>query len=245
MRGRRRTILLFQPGLDVARQEKALLEYVRERRYVVTSLTGAPSAAVALVRDHLADLVLVCFSSPGTDELADVVRDFGGELEAIRQTRRPGAPTVDQRNARLAQQAAERGATPEMIAAVLGMPVDQVLAALGQTGHDTAERPAPAREIYTMPLERRPTRGAGGDVHPRERRPQPLRPPPSDDYGWRTDSRATSPADLPEPASGTGEALGESARTRPIHRVPRPTGEASEPLAEHPRTRRPRVVRSA
>lgn len=189
MHERRRTVLLFQATLAVERQEPILLEYVREHRgYEITSLTASPSAAVALVRDHLADVVLVCFTTPGTDELADVVGDFGGVLEAVRQTRRPGAPTVDQRNAKLVRQAAERGATPEMTAAVLGMPLRQVLDAL-------AARPVvadpPAREMYIQPVERRPLRPAdqSGDergVSPRERRPQPLRQTPGEDPRTRT-----------------------------------------------------------
>lgn len=251
----RRTVLLFQASLAIERQEPILLEYAREHRYTVTSLTASPSAALALVRDHMIDIVLVCISTPGTDELGDLVRDFGGVLEAVRQRRQGGGLTVDQRNARLAQQAAERGATPEMIAAVLGMPLRQVLDAL-------AARPVVgeprARDMYIEPVERRPLRSEdlraadrGGSL--RERRPQVLRPAP--DHPWRTDNRAAfpdRPADDPqartspvERAGRTTRPLDESSRTQRIHRVPRPTDEADPADVERPAARRPRAVRSA
>lgn len=258
MAERRRTVLLFQAvGLEVDRQERVLLEYVREHRYEVSALTASPGAAVALVRDHLADVVLVCFSTPGTDEMADVVHDFGGVLEAVRRTRRPGGPTVDERNTRMIRQAADRGAGPETIAQVLGLPLRQVLDVLA----DRIVVADAARDMYTRPVERRPLRSedlraAERSVSPRERRPQPLREAPVDEHPWRTDNRAAFPNRPPDdpqartrpverPSRATRpEALDESTRTQRIHRVPRPADEASAVNAERPSRRRPRPVGS-
>lgn len=166
-RRQRRAVILLQKslGLDDERQEKAVLGFAAERGHTVTSVTWSPSAALALIRDRLVDVVLVCFSTRGTDELGDVIHDLGGELEAVRQSAR--VVLADERTARIVRAAIERGATVEATALVLGMTVGQVRAALGEAGHGEAE----VRHAVTdLPdRERRVARAP----RPQDRRPEP------------------------------------------------------------------------
>ncbi|HEV8174330.1 MAG TPA: hypothetical protein VGP91_11855 [Actinoplanes sp.] len=180
--------MLLQRNVSSANQERAVLAYAAERGLTVSAVSASPTAALQLVKDGIVGIVLVCFTTRGTDELAEVIRDLGGELQAVRQSNRVDCRTVDGRNEKLVRQAIERGATPEMAALVLGVPIGQVLTTLGR------RNPGPVPQLGAPDRERRPQPlGSGlfeeeifpGDVdkvgfyrapRPAGRRPQERRP---------------------------------------------------------------------
>jgi hypothetical protein len=125
---RRRAAVLVLPGVDSEKQERAVLGYIAERRYVLTSVSGDHRAVLALVEAGLIEVVVAAFETRGVRDLECPIVAASGRLEVVRpRVRRHPA----ERHALRIRQAAGRGATPEMIAAVLDLPLEVVLAALG------------------------------------------------------------------------------------------------------------------
>jgi hypothetical protein len=126
----RRATVLVLPGIPVLKQEKAALGFfLAQRRLAWVSLTGDPHAVVALIVAHVIDVVVCCVDTRLTDELVPCVEAAGGRLEVIRRDPHHQARTDRQEQA-IRQAAARSGASPDVVASVLGIEVEAVLKAL-------------------------------------------------------------------------------------------------------------------
>jgi len=124
---RPRVCIVFVPGVPFAKQEVSALSYVTEHHLTLDSLTADFAAALALVRVELVTVVLAAFDAASVLELEGQVIEAGGRMEILRR-RRPLMSTA--RTVQI-RQASARGATPDVIATVFGMPLEHVLSALG------------------------------------------------------------------------------------------------------------------
>lgn len=132
------TCVLVVPGIDLERQERLIMPYIAERGLRFVSLTADYGAVLALVVAELVAVVVAAVDTPSVLDLEAEVYTAGGRLEIVRRRPPRGVP---ERLTLQIRQAAGRGANPDMISSVLGVPIATVLEALG----GALPRPAPVR----------------------------------------------------------------------------------------------------
>lgn len=154
----RRAVLLTTPTLHPDQQERALLKWATEHRYIVTSVTAVPAAAQALAVDGLVEVVVVVSLDRATFDMADNVIAAGAIVDQIRPRVRPSEPHHITRTHQLILDATKRGVDPDTIAAVLDVPITTIHAALATQGKLTVVAGgAPGRrpQEVTRPAGRR------------------------------------------------------------------------------------------
>lgn len=124
----RAVLLLVVSSLDAQRQQVALLHHAARRAYLVEGLTFDPAAALALLRDRFAEVILAPFQVDGLDVVADQAAAAGGRLEYVRPPRSHAKPPTD-----LVVQLHARGADDALIAHLLDVPLGEVRRRLGTT----------------------------------------------------------------------------------------------------------------
>lgn len=134
MRRRDRAVLLLQPTVETGRQERVAYPWAEEHQLKVVSVTSDPWSALRLIAGNAVQVVLVTFATDETENFASMVDSAGGRLEAVLKGRRTQRASRGAAGALRAdvEAALHRGATPEQIAIVLGLTVEQVEAATPQ-----------------------------------------------------------------------------------------------------------------
>lgn len=120
-------LLLAVLHLDAQRQQRLLLEYADRHGYRLAAVAFDRGAALALLHDHLAEVIVAVFEVPDVQGLGTLAEAEGGRLEYVRPPRlRPPAQPLD-----LVVQMYRRGAEPALVARLLDLPLTEVRRRLG------------------------------------------------------------------------------------------------------------------
>jgi hypothetical protein len=117
-------------GVSAHKQTQMCLHYAMARGWSFAIVqAGAWQEAVRLIRENLADVLLLAYRDASTDEIVEAVEDAGGTVEICRKTRATVVQT-GHGTEEIVNRMAERGGTTEEIVRLLGVGEGRVRAIL-------------------------------------------------------------------------------------------------------------------